>query len=291
MDYPIGGARAIVDALLRGLERNGGRLQLKTRVKELVRENGRVSGVRLQDGSTVRAKRCVISTASIWDTQELLGPGALTGAAECWSEAQKAVEPCPSFMHLHLGFKSDGLDPLQCHYMFMDDWARGVDGEENAALVSIPTAADPSLAPSGYHSMHIYTPATEPWSRWEGVERGTPEYEALKAERTEFLWKVAERVIPDIRERAVLSLEGTPLTHRRFLNTHKGTYGPAIRADAGDMFPPPSTPIPGLVLAGDATFPGIGVPAVAASGLVAAHSALGLETLPKHLELLERVGG
>ena len=49
------------------------------------------------------------------------------------------------------------------------------------------------------------------------------------------------------------------------------------------------TPIEGLTVCGDATFPGIGVPAVAASGMIAANSALGLETVPKHLRLLEKL--
>ena len=100
-----------------------------------------------------------------------------------------------------------------------------------------------------------------------------------------------ERVIPDIRERAVVTKVGTPLTHRRFLNVARGSYGPAIRAGGpnSSTFPPPTTPIDGLVLCGDATFPGIGVPAVAASGMIAANSAVGLETVPKHLAFLDRI--
>ena len=70
----------------------------------------------------------------------------------------------------------------------MKDWARGVDAEDNAVLVSIPSVADPSLAPSGYMVLHAYTPATERYARWEGVERGSEVYEALKEERSQFLW-------------------------------------------------------------------------------------------------------
>ena len=81
---------------------------------------------------------------------------------------------------------------------------------------------------------------------------------------------------------------GTPLTHKRFLNVEKGSYGPAIKAP-GSTFPMHGTPVDGLVVCGDATFPGIGVPAVAASGMIAANSALGLETVPKHLGLLDRL--
>ena len=41
------------------------------------------------------------------------------------------------------------------------------------------------------------------------------------------------------------SIAGSPLTHARFLNRYKGTYGPAISAASGS-FPGPKTPIKGL---------------------------------------------
>jgi hypothetical protein len=67
----------------------------------------------------------------------------------------------------------------------------------------------------------------------------------MQEERSQVLWRALERVIPDIRDRAELVLTGTPLTHERFLNRHRGTYGAAISA-ANGSFPGPQTPVPGL---------------------------------------------
>jgi phytoene dehydrogenase-like protein len=39
-----------------------------------------------------------------------------------------------------------------------------------------------------------------------------------------------EQIIPDVRDRAEVSLVGTPLTHERFLRRQRGTYGPALHA-------------------------------------------------------------
>lgn len=39
-----------------------------------------------------------------------------------------------------------------------------------------------------------------------GLERGTPEYERLKEERSQVLWRAVERVIPDVRQRAEIAL-------------------------------------------------------------------------------------
>lgn len=102
------------------------------------------------------------------------------------------------------------------------------------------------------------------------------------------MWKAVERALgPGFRrEDCEVKLVGTPLTHKRFLRRNRGTYGPAIKAGEA-TFPGHSTPIPQLFCCGDSTFPGIGVPAVAASGAIVANS---LVSVSQHNELLDAVG-
>ena len=52
-------------------------------------------------------------------------------------------------------------------------------------LVSIASVLDPTLAPEGKHVIHAYTPGNEPYGPWEGLQRGSPEYKALKEERSQ----------------------------------------------------------------------------------------------------------
>ena len=192
---------------------------------------------------------------------------------------------------LHLGIPADGLpDDLDCHHSVLN-LNEDVTAEQNLVIVSIPTIFDPTLAPEGYHVVHAYTAASENFSDWEGkLENGvdsgkteqtdyrrTEEYKQLKEEKTEALWLALERIIPDIRERAqrkgsVVEV-GTPLTHRRFNRRFRGTYGPAP-SNGKDVWelPGPKTPIEGLLACGDTTFPGIGLPGVAASGTIAANT-------------------
>lgn len=284
MDYPCGGVKSIVAALVSGLEKHGGQLRLNTPVKQVLVESNRATGIVLESGNIIPA-RSVISGASIWDTLKLLPPESIPAS---WVKERASTPAAKSFMHLHLGFDTSGLNMsnLQPHYVCLKDWARGVPAEENTVLISIPSVEDDTLAPSNHGVLHAYTPATEPWSSWEGLKRGTPEYEAKKKEKAEFIWRFVEQVIPDIRARSKIVRIGTPLTHQRFLRRHQGTYGPALIAGEAS-FPGPSTPLQGLVLCGDSCFPGIGVPAVAASGLLAAHST-GLETLSAQLNMLNK---
>lgn len=288
MDCPIGGSKSIVDALVRGIEKHGGAVFCNSPVEEIIIENGKATGVRMSKGRTIEAKNAVVSNLSVWD---LYGSGIVDKTVFPDSLVKERMDTPvgKSFMHLHIGFKAmkEELEALQAHYMYIDDWSKGIEGEDNAALISIPSVHDDSLAPEGYGVLHIYTPATEGFDRWEGVDRKSDKYKSLKEERSQYLWEVLEKIIPDIKERAVISQVGTPLTHQRFLNRYKGSYGPAIRAGEAS-FPFPGTPVDGLLVCGDSCFPGIGVPAVAGSGILAANS-VSLDSIGPQMKLLKKM--
>ena len=210
MDCPKGGAKTIVEALVRGIEKNGGSIFLNSPVDEIIVENGKATGIRLKKGDRiVTAKQAVVSNLSVWD---LFGSGIVDKSAFSNTFVQERLQTPvgKSFMHLHVGFRAtrEELERLQAHYMYIDDWAKGIEGEDNAVLLSIPSVHDATLAPDGFGVLHIYTPATESFSRWEGLDRKSKEYKELKDVRSEFLWEVLEKVIPDIRQRAVVSQVG-----------------------------------------------------------------------------------
>ncbi len=284
LDYPIGGSGALVDALVQGLQRHGGTLLLNAHVEEILVEGNRAAGVRLRNGKEIRARKAVVSNASVWDTLKLLPEGSLP---KSFVKERSNTPECDSFMHLHLGIDGAGLrSDLACHYIVVNDWEKGVAAPQNVVLVSIPSLLDRTLAPEGKHVIHAYTPGSEPYALWQGLDRKSEAYAQLKQERAEVMWRALERIIPDARSRCEVTLVGTPLTHERFLRRHRGSYGPAIRAGAG-FFPGANTPLEGLLCCGDSTFPGIGLPAVAASGAIAANT---LAPLQKHLQMLEEIG-
>jgi phytoene dehydrogenase-like protein len=282
LDYPQGGTGQLVAALVRGLRKFGGDLWLKTHVEQIWLEGDRPVGVHLRDGRQIRASKAVVSAISAWDLLALL-PEAIR-ASPPW-QRYASVPAAPSFLHLHLGIDAKGLANLECHYITVRDWSEGIESPQNVVVLSIPSVLDPTLAPPGKHVIHAYTPATEPYDLWVGLDRAGKAYRQLKAQRTECLWLALERIIPDIRQRCELSLEGTPLTHGRFLRRHRGSYGPLIPAGTGRL-PGATTPLPGLYCCGEASFPGIGVPAVAASGWIAANT---LTPLDRQLALLREL--
>jgi len=302
LDYPLGGSGAVVDALLRGVTKSGvSKVLLNTHVESIVLEGGRATGVRVRakgqgqgKGKVLKAKRAVISNASIWDTVKLLqaSPGCEEVLPPSVAAAKLATPRTGSFVHLHLGIDATGLPAdLESHYSVINKW-RPIDAEQNHVIISIPSTLDPSLAPPGCHVIHAYAAANEPFELWadEGSNSrfsSRAEYDAYKRERCDFLWKAVERSIPDVRQRAKVVLEGSPLTHARFNRRFKGTFGPALRAGEDKFpFPKDAVSVPGLLMCGDSVFPGLGVPAVAASGANAASSAVSVD---KHLKMLQEL--
>jgi carotene isomerase len=274
VEYPVGGSAAIVNALVRGLKRWGGELRLGCHVEQILVESGKAVGVRLRQGEILKAP-VVISNATIWDTcNHLLRPEDLPAAYRRVSLNTPAVD---SFMHLHLGIRAAGLENLTGHHVVVHDSSQDITASGNTCMISIPSVWDKTLALEGHHVVHAYT--LESYTGWERNDG----YEQKKREKAQTLYRALERIIPDIRERVVLELIGTPLTHAHYLRRYQGTYGPAIAAGKG-MFPGTQTPIKGLYRVGDSTTPGIGVPAVAASGILCANSLVNVQQTAELLE-------
>jgi phytoene dehydrogenase-like protein len=313
MDFPVGGSGAIASALERGILKYGGKVVRRSHVEEIIVEDGRAVGVRLrgkdENGGIkeVRASKGVVSNCDMWSTYKMI-PEGIKGAEMLdkeRSELLQNTEMCKSFMHLHLGIDATDLPPnLPPQWTVCADWSLPIDAPGNVIVVSVSSLLDPSLAPTGRHVIHAYTAGNEPYALWAKFDRKAnkansehnevggsgevfdkEEYEKLKVERSACLWAAIEKEIPDVRSRTRVQLVGTPLTHARFNRRYQGTYGPAIAAGKG-TFPGQATPLKGLYRCGDSTNPGIGVPAVAASGAMAANA---LIPVWKHIELLQRI--
>lgn len=292
LDYPMGGMDSLIQALVNGLENHGGELSLKSRVERVLLEDkggsAHCSGVVLVDGRVIRAKHGVVTNAPLWNTARILEDSVDDDPPHEDSEVAKAVkeirkqadsmEMTGSFMHLHLGIPSDDIEDIECHHSVLN-MEIDVTAEQNMVIISIPTVFDQSLAPDGYHVVHAYTAACDNFSDWEpfleenGKVGSDPNsstasnysresgYQELKEEKAEVLWRAIECVIPDVRERAKrkgsVVLVGTPLTHRRYNQRYRGTYGPAP-SDGEDVWKlgGATTKIKGLLACGDTTFPG-----------------------------------
>ena len=305
LDFPKGGSGSIVDALVRGVRKKGNQVCLNAPVEEILVEGDKVSGVKLANGKTIKVKQAVVSNADPYITNKLLSKARSEGklhekAAEYMDSfvntdpSTGGIPDLKSFIHIHAGIDATGL-PTEASADFPTQWAvvrdwdapEGVESPRNIVLCSMPSLIDPTLAPEGKHVLHAYVPATEPYEWWEGMDRNSEEYKKKKDEAADFLWSAIEEYVPDARNRAVEGTVqiGTPLTHERFLRRSRGAYGPRVEAGKQTL-PGHKTPLEGLYLTGDFTFPGIGVPATAAAGAITANN---LVSVPEHFAMLDKI--
>ncbi|MGF1491752.1 MAG: carotenoid isomerase [Microcoleaceae cyanobacterium] len=266
INYPKGGVGQIALKLSEGLEKVGGKIQYKARVKRVLVKDGKAVGVELVSGQVYSARR-IVSNATRWDTFGKLIP--MEQAPKSEQQWRKRYQKSPSFLSIHAGVAAS-VFPIgtECHHIVLEDWQR-MEDDEGTIFVSIPTLLDPSLAPEGYHILHTFTPSSI--DDWQGLPK--EEYEAKKEAAA---WRVIDRlekIFPGLDAGLDYLEVGTARSHRRFLNREDGTYGPiprhALRGLLGMPFN--RTGIPGLYCVGDSTFPGQGLNAVAFSGFACAH--------------------
>ncbi|PNW54972.1 UNVERIFIED_CONTAM: carotene isomerase, partial [Euhalothece sp. KZN 001] len=266
INYPKGGVGQIAQKLVEGLEKKGGTIEYKARVKEIILENNKAVGVRLANGREYRGKR-IISNATRWDTFEKLLPDqTLPKKEQKW---QERYQKSPSFLSLHLGVKSDVISPdTDCHHILLENWEQ-MEEPEGTIFLSIPTLLDPSLAPPNCHIFHAFTPH---WIEdWQGLS--PQDYHEKKEQAAARIVQRLEKIFPGLEDALDYQEVGTPRTHRRFLGREDGTYGPIPQKKLMGLLGMPfnQTAIPGLYCVGDSTFPGQGLNAVAFSGFACAH--------------------
>jgi len=71
LEYPKGGSESIVKALLNGIYSFGGKLQLNSKVSQIIIKRNKAIGVELKNGEKIFADH-IVSNADIWNTIDLI---------------------------------------------------------------------------------------------------------------------------------------------------------------------------------------------------------------------------
>lgn len=298
--YATGGTGALVLALGGLLERLGGRIVVDAEVERILVEEGRVVGVQLVD-STTHPADVVVSNADPGFTYEhLLASHQGAGASRA---RLRRARPSMSLHVLYLGTDRTWPDSSLAHHnmVFARDQraamrrvfgprnrARGasagaLDGADDLFLyVHVPTRTDPSVAPPGCEALYVLVaaPALPPGDG--GHSTGHGEVRAAVVDLLE------RRFLPGLSEHLVVAHAISPEHFRDVLNTPRGaafSLQPTLFQSGWFRPHNRSRAVRGLYLVGAGTHPGAGVPAVLASGKIAAQlveaDAGGLDARPR----------
>ncbi len=270
--YPIGGTRAVPDAL----ERLAGELRVDLRpdtdVVRIVQEDGRACGVVTASGETVRLAAVVSNMDSVRTMRELVG-----GVPERRFRRRWNRDPACSGVVLYLGL--DRAYEHLAHHDFVFsrdpeeefDWIyrRGEPAPDPTCYLAATARTEPGTAPPGGEALYVlvHTPFLRPHHDWRAM---------LPAYRQVILDKLKRCAgMPDLEERIVFERHLTPQDiHERYKVLNGAIYGLASHGKVNGAFKPGnrSRDLPGLYMAGGAAHPGPGMPMVLMSGWIAADS-------------------
>jgi phytoene desaturase len=259
MALPEGGMGKIPEALAYTFEQYGGEIHVNTRVKNIRIQNGRVCGVQVDKRRFVEAD-FVISTVNAMATYQFLleesdQPKQLVRKAKRTPLSMSAFcvqlgvsNPLDVTSHIH--YYAPILNDLNQFFQSTQDKA-------DWGYYSVPTVVAPELAPDG-KSIIEYVPV---------IRQGEPT-QIWSDERIEHF---ANESIDWLTSRHVMNIEvkriRSPREFEKQLNLYHGAiYGVSAAKGLTGLFPHKS-PIDGLYLAGQTTYPGLGIPTAALSGI------------------------
>jgi len=236
--YAMGGVQAIADAMANVIRDQGGQIKMSTEVDEIMVENGRASGVRLIDGSQLRAD-VTISNADAGHTYTRL---LRNRTRKRWTDAK--VKRQRWSMGLFVWYFG----------------TRGKLADDMSLYVHRPSVTDPSVAPDGDDTFYVLSPVPH-----LGFDNGVDWAVEEDPYRQKMLAMLEDRLLPGLSERVTESLVFTPETFRdRYLSPLGAGFSIEPRILQSAYFRPHnvSEELPGLYLAGAGTHPGAGVPGV-----------------------------
>jgi C-3',4' desaturase CrtD len=257
-----GSMQVLSDRLVSAVERDGGTLLLRHSAQRIITENGRTTGVELQNLKTgdcwVEPADQVIANVTVQNLVQLLGEDAPTG----YQHRVEKLPPGSGAFVIYLGVEQAAI-PADCppHLQFLYDYD-GPIAENNSLFVSVSHPGD-GRAPEGKATI-IASSFTDPTAWWQ-----TQDYESMKQRYTQEAIARLSSYFTLTPDTLVHVEAATPRTFAHYTARDRGivggigqripTFGPFGFANR--------TPIQNLWIVGDSTHPGEGTAGVSYSAL------------------------
>ncbi|MBX5487401.1 MAG: NAD(P)/FAD-dependent oxidoreductase [Mycolicibacterium hassiacum] len=229
-----GGIGALTTHLRERFETDGGELRLRTKVVEVCTADGKVTGVRFADGTSVATPVVVSAIAPDLTVSELLAPEAVP--ADIRARFAR-IDHRGSYLQMH--FALDGMPRFDAPYELLNDPAmqsnigifatpeelqqqwedcrRGIVPADPTIALQIPSANDPDLAPPGKH-------AASAFALWFPIEHADTRYGQLKTEMGRRVIEKISRIAPDFPQRIIRHTTFTPRHMATMFGAPSGDY-------------------------------------------------------------------
>jgi len=292
--YPTGGSWQIAEHIIPKIQKTGGEVFTYALVKQVLVEEGIVTGVEMADGHRIECD-CVISSAGIGNTFDRLLPKETVKNAGYERDLSR-VRPSIAHLGVYIGLKhtAEELELPRTNFWIypgndydaaVDEFVKDKDAPFPVVYISFPSAKDPDYLRRhpGTATIEIVAPAPYAWfEQWQGStwgKRGN-DYEAFKKELGERLMRHLYDKLPQLEGKVDYFEVSTPLSTNWFSAYQRGElYGLEHTSERLQQdWLGPRTRIPGLWLTGQDTLT-CGVTGAMMAGMLTAMAIVGMRKI------------
>lgn len=270
--HVMGGLNQIAEGMAKAIEEEGGKIFLNTPVKEILIENGRAIGVKLEDGKKALGDDIIINADFAYALNNLVDDKYKKKYTK--KKLQKKKFSCSTFM-IYLGL--DKIYDLPHHnILFSKDYKKNVDETSKYGIVSddpsiyVQNASiiDKSLAPRDKSTLYILVPVPNNRS-------GFNWHKYKNSFRDKILSLVEERAgLKDLREHIEVERVITPDEWEYDMNIYAGaTFNLGHNISQMLYFRPHNKfeEFKNCFLVGGGTHPGSGLPTIFESAKISSN--------------------
>ncbi len=284
--FPLGGTRAVPEALVKLGTDLGVEFRTETDVKRIIlnAEGTQAIGIETTTGETIDCAAVVSNSDAVRTHRELIN-GAAPKVVRKF-DGRREYEPACSGVVLYLGLNRAYEHLLHHNFVFSNDpheefdyiYKKGEPAPDPTCYLAATAQTEPGTAPPGGEAMYVlvHTPYLRPHHDWKAM---LPTYRQTILNKLKSTGKM-----PDLESRIVYESCLTPQDiHDRYRVLNGAIYGIASHGKWLGAFKPAnrSPDVKGLYLAGGAAHPGPGMPMVLMSGWIAADTLDRDESAPR----------
>jgi phytoene desaturase len=267
--FAMGGTGAIVNALKKLMERHQIEICLNTTVKNIVIDDGKATGIVLEDGTKINADIVVSNADAAYLYQHMIDANKVAVSSKL---KIKTAHYSMGLFVIYFGTTKQYPDVVH-HTIWLGKtykellsniFDKKILSEDFSLYIHRPTATDESFAPAGCDSFYVLCPVPN----LKGNIDWDVEGEALKNKIIEAL---DQSILPDLKAHITDDFFMTPSDFKtEYLSMHGAGFSiaPLFRQSAWFRFHNKAEGIKNLYLTGAGTHPGAGLPGVLCSAKV-----------------------
>ena len=265
--YPVGGSRAFAKRMEQRYLSLGGKVFYKSRVQEVIVEDGTATGIRLENGTEVAAD-FVISCADAYATMYRMLGNKFTPDLyrNLFENPEKHFTPTCAIVFMGVGCE---IPDAYRAVNIRRDQPVSVGGKQTDEVSLLSYTYDETMAPKGKAVMAAYY--TADFNYWNALDKEA--YQQEKDRLTQDAIQALIKRYPQVEGKIEKTDVVTPMSYVRYCDAWRGSWmswGDADGKEVPRYFPGELPGLSNFLLAGMWTLPPGGLPGAAGSGRFAA---------------------